>query len=344
MVEDADTSGGRVAPGEVRFAVELTPEHPVADLAEMAVSAEEAGFDGVFASSHYNNRDPFVALSRMAAVTDRVRLGPGVVNPYETHPVTQASRVASLAEVSGGRAMYGIGAGDASTLANLGVDRDRPLRRVLESFSVARDLWAGERVNHDGTFVARDAGLNYDPPGEVPVFVGAQGPHMTRMAAKHADGILYNGSHPRDFEWASERVAEGREERPEEYGDVVFLAYASVSVAEDESAARDAARIPVAFIAGGAPPPVLERHGIDRAAAQAVSEAVSAGSFGEAAGLVSDEMLDAFCVAGTPAAVAERLEALLEYVDGVVAAAPLGPDAAAAVELAADAVAMAREE
>ena len=327
-----------VASGDVRFGVEITPEHPVEDLVGFAETAESVGFDGVFASSHYNNRDPFAALSRMAEATERVRLGPGVVNPYETHPVTQASRVATLAEVSDGRAMYGLGAGDRSTLANLGVDQDSPLRRVLESFKVAQDLFAGERVDHDGTFVAKDAGLNYEPPGEVPVFVGAQGPHMTRMAAKHADGILYNGSHPRDVAWAADRVAEGRSDRPDEYGDVSFLAYASVSVAEDEAAARDAARIPVAFIVGGAPPPVLDRHDLDREAAEAVGEQVSAGAFGEAGALVTDAMLDAFCVAGTPTTVADRLDALLEHVDGVVAAAPLGPDVDTAIELTAAAV------
>jgi len=332
------------AAGDVRFGVEITPERPIDDLARFGSVAEAAGFDAVFASSHYNNRDPFVALSRMASVTSSIRLGPGVVNPYETHPVTQASRVASLAEASGGRATYGLGAGDGSTLANLGVAQDRPLRRVLESVKVAQELWAGERVDHDGTFVATDAGLNFEPPGEIPVFVGAQGPHMTRMAAKHADGVLYNGSHLRDFEWAAERVAEGRSERPAEFGESTFLAYASVSVAEDEAVARDAARIPVAFIAGGAPGPVLDRHDLDREAAAAVGEAVSAGEFREAGGMVTDEMLDAFCVAGTPATVADRLVDVLEYADGVVAAAPLGPDVEDAIELAADAVERARRD
>ena len=327
----------------VRFGVEITPEHPIDDLVGFAKTAEAAGFDGVFASSHYNNRDPFVALSRMAAATESVRLGPGVVNPYETHPVSLASRVASLAEASDGRAMYGIGAGDRSTLANLGFEQERPLRRVLESFKVAEDLWAGERVDHDGTFVARDAGLNFEPPGEVPVYVGAQGPHMTRMAAKHADGILYNGSHPRDFEWAAERVEEGRADRPAAYGESSFLAYASVSVDEDEAAARDAARIPVAFIAGGAAPPVLDRHGVDLEAAEAVGDAVSAGEFREAGGLVTDRMLDAFCIAGTPSTVADRVEEILTYADGFVAAAPLGADVDRAIELTADAFEQVRE-
>src|SRR5699024_9943727 len=123
-----------------------------------------------------------------------------------------------------------------------------------ESFKIAQELWAGERVDHDGTFGAHDAGLNYEV-GEIPVYVGGEGPHMCRMAAKHADGLLFNGSHPDDVAWAADQVEQGLDERPGGYGKFDFTAYASVSIAEDGDEAREAARPPVAFIAAGAPPP-----------------------------------------------------------------------------------------
>ncbi|MFC6767331.1 5,10-methylenetetrahydromethanopterin reductase, partial [Natrinema soli] len=197
--------------GEQRFAsrdddptwgIELTPEHPPERVADLAALAEDEGFDVAFASSHYFNRDPFVVLSRMADVTDEIRLGPGVVNPYETHPVKLAAQTATIDEISDGRGVFGVGAGDRSSLSNLGLERDSPLRRVLETFDLARDLWDGRTVTHEGTFTARDASLNLEPPSEhIPVYVGAQGPHMLRMSAKHADGVLVNAAHPRDLEW-----------------------------------------------------------------------------------------------------------------------------------------------
>ena len=315
--------------------IELTPEMPVSEVADLGSRAERAGFDTVFASCHYNNRDPFVALDRVAAATDEVRVGPGVANPYDTHPVKLASQVATLDEASGGRAVLGVGAGDRSTLSNLGVERDRPLRRVLESFKVAQDLWAGERVDHDGTFVARDAGLNYEP-GDISVYVGAQGPHMLRMAGKHADGVLVNASHPRDLSWAADRVAEGATDRVVA-GSVDVAAFASVSVAEDAEAALAAARPPVAFIAAGAAPPVLDRHGIDSGRAQRIGSRIEAGEFSAAFELVTDAMLEAFCIAGDPGMVATRLGAVGEHADSVVAGSPLGPDRSAAVGLLAEA-------
>jgi 5,10-methylenetetrahydromethanopterin reductase len=313
------------------YAIELTPEHPVAQLTDFAVTAEEAGFDAVFASHHYNNRDQFMALSSMAQATEAVRLGPGIANPYETHPVTLASRVATLDEMSDGRALFGVGPGDKSTIKNLGFDHDNALRRVLETFKVAQQLWDGERVDHDGTFRADDAGLNYEV-GEIPVYVGAQGPHMTKMAAKHADGALYNGSHPKDLEWARDQVDSMLDDRVAE-GEFDLAAYASVSVAEDADAAREAARPPVAFVTAGSPPPVLGRHGIDQDVASDIGDAISAGEFETAFGLVTESMVDAFCIAGTPEDVADRTDALREHADSVVFASPLGPDVEAAISL-----------
>jgi 5,10-methylenetetrahydromethanopterin reductase len=314
--------------------VELTPEHPVSELARLGASAEAAGFDTALASAHYFNRDPFLALDRVAAATDDLRVGPAAANPYDVHPVALASRMATLQEASGGRAAFGVGPGDRSTLRALGVERERPLRRVLETLRVARRLWDGEAVSHDGTFAARDAEFRYavDQP---PVYVAAQGPDMLRMGAKHADGVLYNAAHPRDYEWAAEHVAAGRAAGD---GEAAFVAYAAVSVAEAEAAAREAARPPVAFVVGGAADPVLKRHDIPEADARAVGAALEAGEFREAYAAVTDAMIDAFCVAGTPADVTDRLAALLEHADGVVVGSPLGPDPETAIPLAGEAV------
>jgi len=321
--------------------IEIAPEEPVPELVDHAETAEASGFDAALVTHHYNNRDQFAALTAIAGATDDLLLGPGVANPYETHPVTLASRMATLDEYSGGRSLFGIGPGDRSTLASLGVERDSPLRRVLESFEVARDLWAGETVDHDGTVVASDARLNYEPPqsDSIPVYVGAQGPHMTRMAAKRADGVLYNGAHPRDYEWASERVAEGLAERTGDDAEAFdFAAYASVSVAEDADAARAVARYPAAFVTGGAPGPVLDRHGIDRERASEVGAAISQGDVSGAADLVTEQMVDAFCIAGTPEDVEEGIGEVLEHADSFIAAAPLGPDIERAIELTATAI------
>jgi len=322
-----------------RFGVELTPEHPVERVVDLGVAAEAAGFEDIYVSVHYDNRDPFAALSRLAERTERVGIGPGVANPHDRHPLTLASQVATLDEASDGRARFGIGPGDPTTMRSLDAADDRGLRPVLETFKLARRLWAGERVDHDGAFAAVDAGLNYEPPqgAGVPVLVGGEGPHMCRMAAKHADGLLFNGSHPDDLAWARDQVADGLADRPDDRGPFALAAYASVSVAADEAAAREAARPPVAYIAAGMAPPVLERHGIDPDRADRIGDHLSAGAYDEAFGLVTPAMVDAFCMAGDVDAVAERMAGVLDHADGVVVGSPLGPDVDAALDLASEA-------
>ena len=312
--------------------VEITPEHPLDRVTGLAERAEDAGFDTALVSCHYFNRDPFVAADRIGRATD-LTVGPAAANPYQTHPAGLAASTATLQEATDGRAVMGLAPGDRSTLSALGVEQERPLRRTLESMRVARRLWRGERVTHDGTFGAADAGLEFevDPP---PVYVGAQGPHMLRMSGKHADGVLINASHPKDVAWSADRIDEGRADRPEEYGTFDSVVYASVSVAEERAAAREAARPPVAFIVGGAADPVLDRHDIDREAAERISEHLESGDLRAAFEVVTPRMIDAFCAAGTPADLEERIETLLEHVDGVVIGAPLGPDPEQAISLA----------
>lgn len=317
--------------------IELTPEIPITAVVDLATAAEDAGFDTVLAACHYFNRDPFVALDRVAAATSDVRLGPAAANPYDTHPVVLASRVATLQETSRGRAVFGVGPGDRSTLRALGIGRARPLRRVRETVAVARELWAGNTVTHDGTFATKDAALEYTVTTPIPVYVAAQGPNMLRMAAKHADGVLINAAHPLDFEWAAEHLNRGRRDRTRA-DSLDVTAYVSVSIAEDPEAAREAARPPVAFIAGGAGDTTLDRHGIDRERAAEIGEHIGAGRIGAAAAAVTDRMIDAFCVAGTPASARERFDQVLDSVDGVVCAAPLGPEPDAAIEPLAEAI------
>ena len=320
-----------VDPTDVTWGIELTPEEPPDRMAALAETAETAGFDAAFVSSHYFNRDPWVTLASMADATSEIALGPGVVNPYDTHPARIASAMATLSEASAGRAVCGLGPGDRSALAALGIEHDRPLRRVLETMALARDLWDGESVTRESVVTVRDASLSIDPV-DVPVFVGAQGPDMLGMSAVHADGVLINAAHPRDLSWAADQLAAASEDRATDRGPFQTLAFASTSVAGSADAARDAARPPVAFITAGAPAPVIDRHGIDPAAVKAIRSALESGDLATAFDRVTPRMVDAFCVAGTVETVTGRLAAMMEHVDGVVVGSPLGPDRSTAIE------------
>lgn len=315
-----------------RFGVEVTPDRPISEAVALAKASEHAGIEAVFVSNHFDNRDPALILAQIATQTDSISLGPGVLNPYEAHPARLATHAATLDELSDGRAVLGVGAGDRSTLHALGIEHDRPARRVDETISVCRRLWGGERVDHEGTFSMRDGQLNYSA-GEIPIYVGAQGPVMLRMGAAVADGLLVNAAHPRDYQWAREHITAGRERRAPELEPARIAAFASVSVAEDAERARAAARPPVAFITAGAPGETVDRHELDPDRVAQVQAAMAEGEHGRAYELVSPAMLDAFSVTGTPEDVEKRLAALLAEADAVVFGSPLGPDPLDAIEI-----------
>lgn len=128
--------------------------------------------------------DAYVALSAMAMRTSRIKLCTTVSNPVTRHPSVAASGFAALQQVSGGRAIFGIGTGD-SAVKNMGgraatVDE---MRRYCTAF---RDLVHGSTATYDD----RPMKLLWSAPS-VPLYLAAEGPRMMRLAGEIADGVIF---------------------------------------------------------------------------------------------------------------------------------------------------------
>ncbi len=125
----------------MRLSLNVIPECPIREIVDLAVHAEELGFDRVWVYDEgLVTRDVFVVMSAIAAATTQIEIGPGITNPYTRHPGQTAAAIASLDELSGGRAFLGIGAGGSLTLDPLGLERRRPLTAVRETIDAARAL------------------------------------------------------------------------------------------------------------------------------------------------------------------------------------------------------------
>lgn len=318
------------------FGVEFVPEKPTKETVKYTKTADETGFEYVWVTDHYNNRNVYATLALIAEKTEKIKLGPGVTNPYTIHPAETASSVATLDELSEGRALLGIGPGDRTTLNALGLEWGKPLTRTEESIEIMRSLLAGESVTseEEDEFDLEGCQLNLSPKTEIPIYVGAQGPKMLKMATTRGDGILINASHPRDFEYAIERVEKGIEEAEREWDEVDVAAYTSFSAAEDKESAKEAVIPPVAFIVAGVPKEVLKRHEISSDASEKIKKALGNGNFGTAFESVTDKMINAFSVYGTPDKCIERIKELEELgISQVVAGSPIGPDKKKSMEI-----------
>lgn len=150
--------------------------------------AEEVGFDMVgVADSQSLFRELFVTLSVVGGATDGVILGPTVTNPLTRHPAVMASGLASIQEISGGRAFLGIATGD-SAIYNLS-ERPRGLAGLKEYIQALRHLFAGENTEYGGKPIHTRWIGGLDQP-QVPIYIAAEGPKTLELAGEIADGVF----------------------------------------------------------------------------------------------------------------------------------------------------------
>jgi alkanesulfonate monooxygenase SsuD/methylene tetrahydromethanopterin reductase-like flavin-dependent oxidoreductase (luciferase family) len=161
----------------------------------MARAAEASGFDSIWLGDHLlyaDGRGPWEAwtlLSALAAVTERVRLGPLVACAGFHPPAVLAKMAATVDEISQGRFILGLGAGsNRHDFESFGLELDRPVARFEEAFGIIRELLAGETVSVSGRFHSVDgAVLDPRPARRVPLMVGSNGPRMLRATLEHVD-------------------------------------------------------------------------------------------------------------------------------------------------------------
>jgi len=293
----------------------------------LAMESERSGFDNVWITDHYNNRNVYVSLTLAATYTEKIKLGPGVTNPYMIHPVVTAQAVASLNEIAPGRVVCGIGVGDKTTLATVGIEQQVPLAAIRDSVQIIRDMTSGKESQLEGkAFRVSGARFFFKVGNPIPVYIGAQGPKMLSLAGEIGDGVLINASHIRDIQNALKFVKDGLTRGGRTMDKVDIAVYTSFSMAEDRAKAIKAATPVVAYIVAGAPHPLLESHGISVQAADSIKNGIAQGKWKEVFGQVTSEMIDAFSICGTPDTCFERIGELGKIgMTQFVAGSPLGP-------------------
>jgi 5,10-methylenetetrahydromethanopterin reductase len=317
----------------MKYGIEFVPNEPVMKLAYYTKLAEDNGFSNVWITDHYNNRDVYSTLTVLALSTNRILLGTGVTNPYTRNVSITASSIASINELSGGRAVLGIGPGDKATFDAMGIAWEKPLTTVKEAVAALREFFAGKKVTTEGLVSFKGAKLAFKS-GNIPIYLGAQGPKMLELAGEIADGVLINASHPKDFEVAVKQIEKGASKAGRSMDEIDVGAYASFSIDKNAEKAKNEAKIVVAFIVAGSPDAVLERHGIAKSDAENIASLIAKGDFGGLMGAVTDDMMDAFSVYGTPEDCMQRINELKEIgVTQLIAGSPIGPNKERSIKL-----------
>jgi 5,10-methylenetetrahydromethanopterin reductase len=228
----------------LRTGLLLLPSRPALALAELAERAEGLGYDDLWVADERFFREAYGCLALCAARTRRIRLGPGVTDPYSRHPALTAMAMATLDEIAGGRAVLGIGAG-VSGFRELGVDATRSATAIREAVELIRRLLARETVTYRGREIDfRDGRLDFAPPRpHLPIYVASQRAAGCRVAGRVADGAIMQGCVAEPLvEFFRESVYEGAQTAGRDPATIDLVARLNVCVADDRKAARDAMR------------------------------------------------------------------------------------------------------
>lgn len=288
----------------------VIPRTGTRDPTELAIEAEGLGYDSVWMGELWGTSS-VIKLSEIAARTDEVKIGTAIVNVFSRTPAVLAMTAATLDQVSGGRASFGVGTSTLAAVENVhGMSFERPVRRAHETIEIVqRILTDDEPVSYDGELLS----VNGVPPvnRDVPVYHAALGKANRRVVGRLCDGWMPHNIPFSELDNAFAVVEHAASEAGRDPEEITIAPYVPAAVSDDGEEAYDAVRGHIAYYVGSGEG---YRNAVaiqfpDRAGR--IAETWQAGNRGDAASLVTDEMVHDLGVAGTPEEARERLRDLV---------------------------------
>ncbi len=231
-----------------RVALYLQDAHDLRDGLDYVKYAESKGFEAVWQAESRLVRDAIVPMAAYAAVTERIKVGSGVINNWTRNIGLLASTFLTLDDLAPNRVICGIGAWWDPLAKNVGIDRKKPLTAMKETVLILRRLLNMERVTFDGEFIHVN-GIELDvvhgrrEPRNVPIMIGATGDQMMELAGEIADGVVMNYcAPPEQNDRALELLEKGARKSGRSLDDIDRPQLIVCSVDEDHDVAFESAR------------------------------------------------------------------------------------------------------
>ena len=222
----------------------LFSDYTVAGLVELAQLSEGLGYRDFWYTDVRFARECYIGLTAVALGTKKILLGPGVTDQFSRHPAITASTMATLDEVSGGRALLGLGTGGTG-FRELGIEQKLPVAAMRETVEMFRALLRGETVTAQGKVIALAGGrLQFEPPRRaIPVWFATHGAQVTTLAGRIADGVMIaNTLAPKAFDFYAGKLAEGMAKDGRPAGAVDLSLRVEACIADDDEAAFEVMR------------------------------------------------------------------------------------------------------
>jgi probable F420-dependent oxidoreductase len=298
------------------FGVTVLPDPPHTRMIELMQFAERQGFEYAWTyDSHILWQDSYATLALAAAQTSKIKLGHFVTNPGIRDPTITASWYATVHDISNGRMAMGIGRGDSSRRV-VGL---KPVRvaEFERRCAMIRELMNGREVDWN------DKQLKLEWVREelplIPMWIAGYGPKALAVAGRVADGVIIQLADPQIIQWIMDTARHAAEEAGRDPSELKCIVGAPSNVTDDIESAREQAKWFPAMVSNHVMD-LIERYGFDSEIPAALTEYVKARKFydykehsrvgAKHGDFVTDEIVDRFCVLGTPAQATEKLKEL----------------------------------
>ncbi len=286
-----------------RFGIHIVPLMPADAVVEIAVAAEKIGYDYCLVADEGFHPDVYACLGAVARETERIRIGPAT-NGYTRHPAVTAAAVATLDQLSGGRAFVTLLAGGSMVLNPMGIPRDRPYRVVRDTLEVLRALWSGETIDWEGERHSLRGAQLGTGSHDIPVWITSRGPLLLGLAGRSADGALMTVKP--DLEAALGIVEEAADKAGGRSPERIYLGRVSYT-----PEMVDEQRRTIAYVLMDSPERVLHSLGFDADAVRRVAEAAVSHDPESLTDLITDDVLHQYQINGTPAECTDQVAALV---------------------------------
>jgi 5,10-methylenetetrahydromethanopterin reductase len=323
------------------MALYLQDKHPIRAGMEYAQYAEVRGFDAVWQAESRLVRDAIVPMAAFAAVTDRIKVGSGVINNWTRNPAIIAATFSTLDDLAPGRILCGIGAWWDPLARQVGIDRKHPLQAMREVVEVVRRLLAMEKVTFEGEFVSvHDIEIDIvhgeRRPKEVPIYIGATGDKMMELTGEIADGVVLNYLvSPEYNKKALSHLAAGALRSGRTLDDIDRPQLVVCSLDQDRARALDNARELVTQYLGQQPH-IMKASGVSSDLLEEINSVLtwpaSEEDIRQAMKLVPDDVVQLITASGTAAECRAKVQ---EYIDNGCTCPilyPLGDDVHAMID------------
>lgn len=283
--------------------------HGYRELLNAVTKAEETGLSTCWISEDYFYGGAMATAGALAAITKRIRIAVGVINPYTRHPALAAMEAAAVDLISGGRFKLAIGSSNKRWIeAKMGIPFEKPITAVAESVQIIREMLKGGKVEFDGkVFHVHDAEMDFTPiRADMPVYMGIRGTRALKLAGAVADGVLLSIMSTVPYvRYARRMMDEGAREAGRDPREVKLSAYIPLFVGDVEDGRKRMAPIISTYVAHSVDKPFVTESGLCMDAAQAMHNTLFEG--GDAASLVTGDIADLFGVLGTAEHCRQRL-------------------------------------